>query len=122
MTASENDFFNILTSLMTDGYLIFPQVHLSSLFNEKVKGQTWKYALRSINQKSVDYIIVDKLTRKTLIAIELDDPSHGREDRRGRDELVERIFSETTIPLIRFENYRNLSHEQIHQKLFEHLK
>lgn len=121
MSASEDDFFNVLTSVVGHKYLVFPQVHLSAILNEKINGQNWKTAFRSINQKSVDYVIADKVSHKTLLAIELDDSTHNRKDRQERDELVERIFSETTIPLVRFKNYRDLTHEQVRQKLFEHL-
>lgn len=121
MTTSENDFFDILSSVIGDKYYIFPQVHLSAIFDEKIYGQPWRTAFRSINQKSVDYVIADKMSRKPLLAIELDDPSHDREDRQARDKLVERIFSETTTHLVRFSNYKNFNQEQIRQKLFEHL-
>lgn len=42
MTESEHNFFMILNRILQDKYHVFPQVHLSSLLDErKVKGQNY---------------------------------------------------------------------------------
>lgn len=94
MTPSEAEFFEKLHSAVGDRYYIFPQIHLSALLDEKVVGQNWNAAFRHINGKSVDYVLCDKVTLKPAYAVELDDASHERADRRERDEEVERIFKE----------------------------
>jgi hypothetical protein len=57
ITKSENDFFRMLNSVAGDRYFIFPQVHLSAILDEKIKGQNWKAAFKHINEKSVDYVL-----------------------------------------------------------------
>lgn len=100
-TRSEADLFRKLEKSFGNKYYIFPQVHLSSLLNEKIKGQNWARAFRHINGKSVDFVLVDKKTLKTICAIECDDYTHDREDRIKRDKEVNKIFKSAGIPLVR---------------------
>ncbi len=102
MTPAEHTFFNKLQSAVGETYYIFPQVHLSSIVDQKVVGQNWKAALSHIDRKSVDFVLCDKEFCKPLLAIELDDYSHNREDRKIRDIEVERILQQASMPLLRF--------------------
>jgi hypothetical protein len=113
MTRSEHEFFSVLKDLLHDRYQVFPQVHLSAVLDERIKGQNWRAAFRHINGKSVDFVVCDKGYARPLLAIELDDPSHDDENRRLRDEEVERIFRGANMPLLRFRDYKTLSREQI---------
>lgn len=102
MTRAENDFFKMLDEAVGSNYYVFPQVHLSSLFEHKVHGQDWWKAFHHINRKSVDFVICDKRTVRPLVAIELDDWSHKLNKRKLRDAEVERIFKGASFPLLRF--------------------
>jgi len=104
MTRTETEFFVKLERAVNERYYVFPQVHLSSLLDHHVKGQEWKYAFSHINGKSVDYVLCDKKTLRPTYAIELDDHTHDKADRRTRDAEVERIFEEAELPLVRFRN------------------
>jgi hypothetical protein len=117
MSKSESEFFNLLATLAPDIYSVFPQIHLSSIVDHKVKGQNWIAALRTINQKSVDFVLCDKPFNRPVLAIELDDWSHEKQDRIERDSLVESILQEAQLPLIRINNWRDLSPEEIKQKI-----
>jgi hypothetical protein len=121
MTNAENEFFNMLMDAIGARYFVFPQVHLSAILDHNVKGQNWKAAFRSINGKSVDYVICDKTSRKPLIAIELDDYTHNAEDRKQRDIEVERILGEARIHLLRFTNYKTISRDEIRRQIAETL-
>jgi len=113
MTTSEADFFKRLVSISQEKYLVFPQMHLSSFIDFKVKGQNWKAAFRHINGKSVDYLLCDIETLQPCYAVELDDWTHSRDDRKERDVEVERIMAQAGVPLVRFENYKALSDDGI---------
>lgn len=104
LTPAEQDFYNALGQAIGHEYRIFVQVHLGSLLDEKVKGQNWRAARAHINRKSVDFILADKETLATRLAIELDDRSHEREDRKERDGEVERILKAAGVPLLRVPN------------------
>jgi len=119
MTKSESDFFHMLNNVAGDRYFIFPQVHLSAILDEKIKGQNWKAAFKHINGKSVDYVLCDKQILKPVYAVELDDSTHTYKSRQERDKEVERIFQGAGIPLVRFSNYKSLTEDEISKKFFE---
>lgn len=104
MTNAEARFFEKLTEVIGKRFIVIPQAHLSTFINHKVKGQNWKGAFSVINGKSVDFLLVEKNTLKPVVAIELDDWSHKKEDRILRDEKVKKILDESGVLLIRFDN------------------
>ncbi|MFA5936574.1 MAG: DUF2726 domain-containing protein [Candidatus Paceibacterota bacterium] len=122
MSRVEHEFFDILVDITKDQYYIFPQIHLPTILDNKVVGQNWKGAFRHIDEKSVDYVICDKAYIKPLLAIELDDRTHERENRKIRDEEVERILNNAGLPLLRFSNNGNFNKEEIKRLLLEKLK
>lgn len=104
MTEAEEDLYKKLTQICCNRYIVFPQIHLSSLLEHKIWGQNWKAAFYHINGKSVDFVLVDKQTLKTVLAIELDDYTHQQRLRQVRDKEVEHIFCSAGVPLCRLSN------------------
>jgi hypothetical protein len=102
MTRAETEFFKMLDAAIGQNYYVFPQVHLSSILEHRVKGQDWWKAFHHINRKSVDFVICDRQSIRPLAAIELDDWSHRLDKRKTRDTEVERIFQGANFPLLRF--------------------
>ena len=100
-------------------YYIFPQVKLDKFLDEHNKGQKWAAALRHINQKSVDFLLCDKVYLNPKLAIELDDSTHDRPDRIERDGEVERILSDAHFPLLRLKHSDYSSAEVIKLKIRE---
>ena len=121
MSQPERDFFEVLLASVENQYHVFPQVHLDVILNHKIRGQNWFGAFRHINEKSVDFVICDKTYIKPLLAIELDDRSHEREDRIERDEEVERILNEAGMPLLRFKHNEHFETEEIKRLVSEKL-
>jgi hypothetical protein len=119
MTTSENEFFKILTEVAGDRYYVFPQIHLASLFSNKTVGRYYKLGFQRINRWSVEYVLCDKLTLKPVYAVELDDASHSKPDRSLRDTAVEQVFKNVSMPLIRFNDYRNLTKGQVAERFYE---
>lgn len=104
MSRAEHEFYDVLIRAVGQQYLIFSQVHLPTLLDEKVKGQNWRAAFRHVNGKSVDFVLCDKAYISPVLAIELDDRSHEAPDRIDRDGEVERIFKGAGLPLLRIKN------------------
>ena len=121
MTAAERDFLKLLEEALAGEYYIFPQVHLSTILSHKVKGQNWKGAFSHINGKSVDFVLCDKQDIKPLVAIELDDSSHDSEARKKRDAIVEAIFEQAKVPLVRFSGLKGLDAQKVSTELKRHL-
>jgi very-short-patch-repair endonuclease len=101
MTAFERECFNALTSTIGNQYYIFAQIHLDALLEHKIRGQSWIGARARISQKSVDFVLCDKNSLKTILAIELDDSTHDIFERQQRDREVETILMDADIPLLR---------------------
>jgi hypothetical protein len=118
MSKAEGDFFLKLDRAVSERYYVFPQVHLSAILDHRIKGQEWKYAFSHINGKSVDYVLCNKADLKPTYAIELDDFTHDKPDRRERDTEVERIFEAADLPLVRFKN-KDMSEDEIIKALVD---
>lgn len=116
MTVTELEFFRTLEETVRERYYVFPQVHLSTVLNPTSAGSDRTYAFRHIDGKSVDYVLCDRETLAPTYAIELDDYTHDRRDRKKRDAEVRRIFAEAQLPLVRFSD-KNVSSAQIIQAL-----
>lgn len=117
MTRAEADLFRKLVLAFGGEYVIVPQVHLSALFSEKVKGQNWKAAFSHINGKSVDFVLLDRRTLEIVCAIECDDITHTRSDRVARDVEVNNIFKNAGLPLVRLNNTLRKSYTQIKREI-----
>jgi hypothetical protein len=90
LTRAEHECYDALVAAAGNEYLVFAQVHLPTLVDNKVKGQNWRAAFRHINGKSVDFVLCDKAYISAKLAIELDDKTHERPERQERDQEVER--------------------------------
>ena len=117
MTLAEGNFYKKLTSALHDNFIIVPQAHLSMIFNHTIYGQNWRGAFSVINGKSIDFLIIDRGTFQPLLGIELDDSSHERHDRQERDKIVNTIFKQTNLPLVRFSTGEWNTPNDINQKV-----
>jgi len=121
MNRAEHEFFDVLIEVLGSSYYVFPQVHLSTILEHRIKGQDWRAAFRRINGKSVDFVICDKTFIKPLLAIELDGRSHDVEAVRQRDADVEHIFERADLRLLRFANHGSPDRDEIKQRILEAL-
>ena len=117
MTRAEHEYFDVLMKVVGDKYIIFAQVHLPTIVDHKVIGQNWKFALRHINQKSVDFVLCDKAYISPVLAIELDDSTHELPDRQERDGEVERVLKGAGVPLLRIQNRGHFDINAISEKI-----
>lgn len=107
MTRAEHQCYDALIKAVGDKYHVFPQAHLPTIVDGRIIGQNWKGSFRHIDEKSVDFVLCDKAYIAPILAIELDDKTHTREDRVMRDKEVERILSMANLPLLRIKNHGN---------------
>lgn len=122
ITRAEHECFDAIVSAVGENYYVFPQLHLSTIINHRVRGQMWYGALAHINRKSVDFVLCDKKYLSPKLAIELDDSTHERADRVERDREVERILKDAGLPLLRLQNHSRLDPVEIGQKIREALE
>lgn len=100
MTEHEQMCFNTLMTIIDSRYLLFPQVHLEAILGFGNPNGNRKFAMRHINQKSVDFVLCDRQTFHPVLAIELNDSTHDRPWRIRRDIEVQRILAQAGLPLL----------------------
>lgn len=113
MTSRENECFKILNEIFSSKWFVVPQVHLSALLDYRVKGQNWNAAFRHINGKSVDFVLIGKESYRVICAIELDDSTHNKPERKERDVEIERIFNQAKIPLARISKFEAMTKAEL---------
>ena len=108
LSQNELKFYKLLKGITTKyNLLIFTQVTLYEIINNK---NSWNYAdFNKIRSKSIDFVITDVNT-KIKFCIELDDPSHLKEQRIARDNFIDSLFRDLGIKLLRIpvQSYYNL--------------
>ncbi|MFH2806556.1 DUF2726 domain-containing protein, partial [Escherichia coli] len=91
------DFFRILRA---------PLVQLNG--NIRPRSRQWWQLFRMVSQWHVDVVIVERRSFSIVAAVELDDASHLRPERRRRDILLEEVLRQAGIPLLRSHDARKL--------------
>ena len=102
LSSTELSFYKVLMLVLeNESVTVFTKVSLGDLFFVNIRD--YKERMRywnKINRKHVDFLICDRDTLKPIVAIELDDSTHARENRQLRDEFVNQIFTAAKLPLI----------------------
>lgn len=101
LTKNELAFYQALVKAVNGEQVILSKVRISDIFSVSRKSG-YQAALNRINPRHIDFLLCDKGTFQPLVAIELDDSSHNRADRRKRDQFVNALFEAKNLPLVRF--------------------
>ncbi|ADI15229.1 DUF2726 domain-containing protein [Truepera radiovictrix] len=104
-TPAERAFLRQLeAALQGQPYRVFGKVRLSDLVSVKggLAPSERQRARNRIAAKHVDFALCDPHSARILCAIELDDKTHARPERRARDAFVERALAAAGVPLLRF--------------------
>jgi len=102
LSPAELSFYRVLRSAVGDRALVFTKVNLADLFFVAAGDHRKNRALANrVDRKHVDFLVCDLKTVRPIVALELDDQSHERADRKTRDELVAGVFAAAGLPLLR---------------------
>lgn len=101
LSQAERVFYDMLCEAVRDDLVIFSKVRIADIL--LVRGRTdqrlkWQ---NKINCKHVDFVLCDPRTLGPVIAVELDDSSHLRQDRKERDRFVDQALQSAGLPLHR---------------------
>ena len=99
LTPTELSFFDLLLKATPNSF-IFTQVALSQLVGIP-KGRDYLSSLNRINRMSIDFVICDDWLN-TVVAIELDDPSHDNMSSAEKDLKKDTVLASAGIRLLRF--------------------
>src|SRR5688572_15433710 len=101
LSPGECAFFRALSEAVGQRYAISLKTRLADVVHCPRKLWNSPHG-RRISQKHLDFIVYDRSNAEIIAAIELDDRSHDRSDRRERDEFVDRALLAADVVLIRF--------------------
>jgi hypothetical protein len=102
LSKEEAAFYNLLKLTVEDRYLVFAQVPVWCLVEVKGKDQKALAAfLNSISLRRVDFVLVHPGTLATVQVVELDDPAVPVAQKQVRNKLIDGVFKEAGIPLVR---------------------
>ncbi len=117
-TPAERHFLNTLDRATPENLRVFGKVRIADVLRVTASNRKrfWRY-FTQISSKHLDYVLVDRKSMRIMCAIELDDRSHDRKDRRGRDAFVDEAFATAGLPLIRVPAARHYDPNVIRQRI-----
>jgi hypothetical protein len=107
LTPAEVAFYKVLVAAVGGRYVVMAQVSLAGILEvdrAKVTGggrQGFQAAFNRISRKTVDFVLCEPGTMRIVAAVELDDRSHERAERKERDGFVEAAMKAAGLPLMR---------------------
>lgn len=118
MSNKELKFFNALEPIARESNLkIIAKMRLADIV--KVPKNTYDYIrwFNYIKAKHVDFILCDS-EMKVKLVIEVDDYTHQYDNRKKRDEFVDKIFIQLDIPILHIYKWTD---EELKQQIEEKL-
>ena len=105
LTKEEAAFYNLLKLTVEDRYLVFAQVPVWCLVDVQAKDPKARATFfNTIALRRVDFVLVHPGTLATEKIIELDDPAVSAAQKEGRNKLIDSLFKEAGIALVRLKN------------------
>ncbi len=105
LTKEEAAFYNLLKFTVQDRYLVFAQVPVWCLVDMQSKDPKARTSfLNRIALRRVDFVLIHPGTLATFKIIELDDPALPPAQKADRNKLIDGIFKEAGIALVRLQN------------------
>lgn len=102
MTKAEVSFYNALRLTVQERYLVFAQVPVWCLVEVRSDNPDVRAAfLNKIALRRVDFVLVHPGTLAAVRVVELRDPSQLSVQREARDLLVDTLFKEAGIAVVR---------------------
>lgn len=119
LTLAERSFFGVLEQAVTSDYRIFAKVRLADIVRpvRNPSRSGWQSAFNRITGKHVDFVLCDSSNLGIVAVIELDDRTHERFVRGGRDGFVNSALADACIPILRVSARKSYSPAQIREQI-----
>jgi hypothetical protein len=118
LSRGEMAFYRTLKIAVGDHYDIYTQIPVSMLVHPTSENRSeWSSFNNQINQKRVDFVLVNPTSLETETVIELDDRSHQRDKTKERDSFVNAVLARAGIPIIRIAAATSYKEEELRNKL-----
>ena len=122
LTPAERSFYGALCMAVADRHLIFCKVRLADLVTVAKGVEKWQSHFNRISAKHVDFVLCAQDTLAPVVAIELDDKSHGSSSRQDRDAFVDDVLDAAGIPIVRVRASRSYNAHDIRRMINEKTK
>lgn len=99
-TPAEWRFYRALDRSVGDRFDIMLQVRVAAVLRP-LSRELWERDGRRVSQKAFDFVLVSKASSRVQCAIELDDRTHAKAERRSRDCFLNRACKRAGLPLLR---------------------
>jgi very-short-patch-repair endonuclease len=100
LSPAESSFLAVLRVAVADEYEIFAKVRLLDILSVTA-GESRQAAFNRVQAKQLDFLLCERGTSRPVLALELDDSSHLRSDRKARDAFVEEVLEIIGLPVLR---------------------
>lgn len=123
LSVAEKDFYRVLSEVADkNNVLLFAKVRMEDLL-WLPRGTENRFGERNrIKSRHVDFVLCDKENVRPLVAIELDDSSHAREDRVERDSFVDKAMNAAKLPLFHQKVQYSYNPQELEDKIMGLLK
>lgn len=124
LSVAEQKFYKALCQGLNNQFLILMKVRVADVLQPE-KGITkseWTSAFNRIKSKHFDFLICDLNTYEIIAAIELDDRSHQRANRKKRDKLLNSACESANFPLMRITSRQIYSPQEIKSAVLSSLR
>lgn len=111
ITKSEENYYSAILGVLPTGYHVFPQINLAS-FIDKTENSRFHTELF----RNVDFLITDQ-DYSPKIVVEINDMTHMTNERRDRDEKVQKICEEAGIHILKLWTSYGVKPEYIKEKI-----
>jgi hypothetical protein len=102
MSKAERTFHDVLLGIVEpQGFRVFAQIPLDKLVEISDGTPTARGWRNRIDRKTVDFVLCEPKQLRVMLAIELDDSSHGTAKAKKRDAFVERVLAKAGVRLHR---------------------
>lgn len=123
-TPAERSFLGVMEQALDNRYRVFGKVRFGDIVKpaKGLSNSKRTTAQNKINQKHLDFVVCSAADLAVIGVVELDDQSHGREDRAGRDEFVDQALADAKILVARFSAKKGYAIQEVRAKLAEVFK
>jgi very-short-patch-repair endonuclease len=120
-SSAERSFLGVLDQAVGQEYRIFGKVRLADVLSVRPTSdrKAWWRAFNKVSAKHVDFLLCGLQDLSIQAPIELDDISHGQQQRQSRDAFLTKACQAAGLPLIRIPARQGYSVAQLREVLSE---
>ena len=121
---AERSFLGVLEQSLDSRYRVLGKVRLGDIVKpaKGLSNSKRQTAQNKINQKHLDFVVCLAADLAVVGVVELDDKSHEREDRVGRDAFIDQALASAKIPVVHIPVKKGYELQELRAKLVESFK